>query len=170
MMDSSHPMDSGSILPCEERTPTLLLGTGEIQFEPLEVDQMLTMIHGPQGGWHMLGSVRLINTKQIVEVYLTITDMDSGVTVSDNHYRVAMIMNEECDGFYPGMYGYLNVYHLAEGELDTPPELLAGHSLLFQIRANDCTETNERNGDCNREERWAEGEMTVIAKLDPIDE
>jgi len=38
--------------------PGLEIGTGELEFEPLEDDEPLVLIRGPQGGYHFLGSVR----------------------------------------------------------------------------------------------------------------
>lgn len=38
--------------------PVALLGTGELAWEPLAEGDDLTVIRGPQGGYHVLGSVR----------------------------------------------------------------------------------------------------------------
>ena len=156
--------------PCYVEPPALTIGTGEFEWQDVLPNDSLVMVHGPQGGWHMLGSVRLQNIKQIVEVYFTITDISSGVVVADNYYRVALIMEDDCNGFYPGMYGYLNVSDLATGDLDTPPELLGGHQLVLHMRATDCSETQNEAGECKRSSRWVESTVAVIAELDPIDQ
>ena len=166
---TQDPVDTGESGPCYERTPKLTIGTGEFHWSDLGAGDLLTMVHGPQGGWHMLGSMRLQNTLQIIEVDFTITDLESSEEISSNHYRVAMIMEEECDGYYPGMYGYLNVSGLAVGDLDTPPELLGGHEMVLRMVANDCTVAQNDAGQCVRENRWAEAEVPVIAELDPMD-
>lgn len=40
--------------------PAVLLGTGEWSWEPLSDGDSLSVIQGPQGGHHLLGSVRLV--------------------------------------------------------------------------------------------------------------
>ena len=154
---------------CTDLAPSLIVGTGEREFETLDEGEEVVMVHGPQGGWHMLGSIQLFNTFPIVEIDFTITDIASGVIVSSNYYRVGLLMENDCDGYYPGMYGYINVQDLAEGDLDTPPELLGGHELVMEMRANDCTESQNEQGICVREERWSINTMNVTAALDPID-
>ena len=154
---------------CTDLAPSLIVGTGEREFETLDEGEEVIMVHGPQGGWHMLGSIQLFNTFPIVEIDFTITDIASGVTVSSNYYRVGLLMEDDCDGYYPGMYGYINVQDLAQGDLDTPPELLGGHELVMEMRANDCTESQNEQGICVREERWSTNTIHVTAALDPID-
>ena len=90
--------------------------------------------------------------------------------VSDNNYRLAVISDGECAGYYPGMYGYLSVSELYDGDLDTPPELLGGDVLKMTISVNDCLTWMEDAGDCVREQRWATQEVEVMAVLDPIDQ
>ena len=165
---SSSTVDTSEDI-CTQNAPSLLVGTGEREFASLETNEEVTMVHGPQGGWHMLGSIRLTNIHPIVEIDFTITDIDSGVLVSSNYYRVGLLMEDDCQGYYPGMYGYMNVQELEYEEQDTPPELLGDHLLLMEMKSNDCTESQNQQGICNRSERWAEGSMTVTAALDPID-
>ena len=162
--------DTAQELSCFDVSPQISVGTGEQEFLSMEPEQELVMVHGPQGGWHMLGSIYLAHTLPIVEIDYTITDIESGTMVSSNHYRVGLVMEDECTGYYPGMYGYLNVQELANGELDTPPELLANHLLLLEMKSNDCTTSQDERGDCARAQRWAQGEFVVRAALDPIDQ
>lgn len=39
--------------------PGARIGTGELEFEPLEEGDRIDIIHGPQGGYHFLASVRV---------------------------------------------------------------------------------------------------------------
>jgi len=49
----------GSLPACVADTePAVELGTGEIEFLPLEDGETLEIIQGPQGGFHLLGSIR----------------------------------------------------------------------------------------------------------------
>ena len=89
--------------------------------------------------------------------------------ISDNNYRVAMIMEEECVGYYPGMFGYLNVSELEDGERNTPPELLEDTKVRFEIQTNDCSNTMNDRGECSRETRWSKSTQIVSTELDPQD-
>lgn len=49
-----EPFDAGA--PME---PTVEIGTGELEFEPIEDGQELELILGPQGGYHFLASMQV---------------------------------------------------------------------------------------------------------------
>ena len=153
---SPDPDSGGPIPPCE-RGMTLEVGQGESAFEPFQDPPTVTMVHGPQGGWHVLASVRAQPVGAIADIVYTISDVASGVQVSSNRYAVAMVPEGDCGGSFPGMYGFLDVSGLEQGELDTPPELLSDHDLLLSVELMD-------------EEGRASGvSITVLAQPDPID-
>ncbi len=142
--DTSTPTDdSGSNddtgWTCTDGTPHLEVGTGEEGFEPLTTGQPVTMVHGPQGGWHILGSARVWNMEPIVDIQFRITAVDQDVVVAENVYRVATVLESQCTGLFWGMYGYLDVHEMAEGEQDTPPELLAYEDLEMRMVITDRT-------------------------------
>lgn len=150
------PDDTGAREGCSADPATLEVGAGSLAFESAADEAALTMVHGPQGGWHVLASARVTGMGPIVSLHYTI---DAGSQrVSDNTYRVQLVNAMECGGDYPGMYGYLDVRALVEGDRDTPPELLAGQELLITIEATD------------PEGHAAGGTLTGMAALDPIDE
>jgi hypothetical protein len=155
---------------CFGSVPSIFIGEGEQSFIPFVDPAEAIMVHGPQGGWHILASIRLENMESIVEVGFQVVHQPTGVLVSDNQYRLAVISDGECAGYYPGMYGYLSVSELYDGDLDTPPELLGGDVLKMTIAVNDCLTWMEEAGDCVREQCWATEEIEVIAILDPIDQ
>ncbi len=143
---------------CFADAPVAEVGTGEREFEPLEPNDGVVMVHGPQGGWHMLGSMRATHMTEIVAAHFIITHVDSGVVVADNTYRVATVYDEDlCMGYYPGMYGYLYVEDLKDGELDTPPELMAYDTVEFCMTVTDQDDRVE--SDCRM----------VVALPDPSD-
>ena len=154
---------------CFDAIPSIEMGEGERTFELFEEPYESMMIHGPQGGWHILASLQIHGMMDIVEVQYTIEHLATGVLVSDNNYRLAVISEGDCTGYYPGMYGYLSVSPLYDGDLDTPPELLGGEQLRIQFRVNDCNTNQEAAGDCVRDERWVETALEVLATLDPVD-
>jgi len=142
---------------CGDAPATVEVGGGAMDFEPASDGDPVTMVHGPQGGWHVLASVRLDAVDPIVSLHYTIAVQPDGAVVSDNTYRVQILQDTPCGGYYPGMYGYLLVDALAEGELDTPPELLAGRELLLRIDIED------------QAGRTASDTLTAVAALDPMD-
>lgn len=117
-----------------------------------------TMVHGPQGGWHVLASALAERTDDIIEIIYSITVDDSATQVSWNRYYVQLVRTDECSAYYPGMYGYLDVTPLKSGDADTPPELLAGKALTLRMDVTD------QSG------RTATDELHVVATLDPADE
>ncbi len=135
----------------------LQVGTGEFSWEDLDSLQDVEMVHGPQGGWHILWSVMLSGTEPTAQLHGTITDLDSAVVVSDITYNVALDPVDDCIGESIGQYGYLDVSGLASGSLDTPPELLVGHTLLLRVEAADFAGTT------------ASDDILVTAVADPED-
>ena len=149
---------SGSDDPCLQAPHLVEVGTGERDFQTLAQGDQVVMVHGPQGGWHMLGSMQATHMTEIVSAHFVITHLDSGVVVADNTYRVATVYDSEtCVGYYPGMYGYLYVEPLADGEADTPPELMAYADVEFCMEVTDQEDRVE--SDCR----------VVVAVPDPID-
>lgn len=129
--------DGGPVDPCGEAA-VVEVGTGAAAFEPFGQPPTAVMVHGPQGGWHMLGSLRVTGLQQIVSVRYTVTHQASGVVVADNQYRVGMLFDADtCVGTYPGMYGYLNVAEMAAGDADTPPELLSWQPVELCLEVDD---------------------------------
>jgi len=47
-------------LGCAQPEPAFELGTGELEFEALADGDEILVIHGPQGGYHLLGSLRAV--------------------------------------------------------------------------------------------------------------
>lgn len=72
-------------------------------------------------------------------------------------YNVELDPLDECTATSLGQYGYLDVSPLATGSLDTPPELLVGHTLSLRVDATDFTGTG------------ATDEIQVVAVPDPDD-
>jgi hypothetical protein len=105
----------------------------------------------------MLGSVQVGQTEPIVRVHYTIETVETGVIIADNTYQVQLVSTGECGGYFPGMYGYLDVTDLAVGEADTPPELLAYDAVRMAMSVED---TRGRLGSATIE---------VIATPDPAD-
>ena len=126
--------------------PRCEVGQGEVEWEDMSADGLAMVVHGPQGGWHILGSVRTWNMTDIQELTFQIIDDTSGISVSDVEAKVLVPDGEDCDGCseHIGMYGYLDTDKLGQGltceycvDEDTgkvdpeciPPELLINASM-----------------------------------------
>jgi len=154
---SCDPPETALADACACADPTVEIGSGASTFETVADGDAVTMVHGPQGGWHILGSARFANLLPIVSIHYTIAVEGREGFVSDNLYRVQMVQDTECEGYYPGMYGYLDVSALASGDADTPPELLGGAALVLRMEVADT------------EGRTAFDELGLVAALDPVD-
>jgi len=156
---TSSSGDSGEdvVGPCGSEGARIEIGTGTSSFESIAESDPVIMVHGPQGGWHMLGSIRAWNTTPIIRIAYSILAIEEDVFISDNNYHVMLAMDEECSGYYPGMYGYLDVSPLAQGELDEPAELLSYSSVEMSMSIED------------QDGQIASKSITVTAVPDPAD-
>ena len=151
-------------LPCDEREPTVTIGGSGVddQARPIWTEMPegseQTMVHGPQGGWHILASADVQSTNQIVTIEYTIDwPAHQNARVSSGAFRVMLVPDDRCGGFYAGMLGILDVSAVKDGELDTPPEVLAGEALTLRMFVTDLDGLT------------AEDERGVVAALDPVD-
>jgi len=148
---------------CFESPSSVIVGTGEETWAYLPEGAPLTMVHGPQGGWHILGSAWVSYTEEVVDLHFVVSVVDeldedgAEVVVGENRYTVRLLPAVDCIGYYPGMFVYLNIEALIDGELNTPPELLGGRSLRLWMAMEDS------------EGRQAVDERIVTAALDPQD-
>jgi hypothetical protein len=132
------------------------VGQGELEFSMLSDGDEVMIVHGPQGGWHITGSIRVTGIGQIGRVNFRIQDMESGVYVTDYWYNVAMVMEDDCTGTFVNMTGFVNVAEL-EGEGSIPPDFLAGGSLKITMGADDF---DDRSGSSS---------VVVVGLRDPQD-
>ncbi len=144
-------------VPCGEGEPSIILGTGAEVFEPLTAGDSVTMVHGPQGGWHILGSLSARHIHPVVDISYTIDSPTHDERVSMNEYRVLLRESEDCTGIFVGMYGYLVGLPGEEFEDIYIPDLLGGLPLHLNMSVTDL----------NGVELTAQ--IEVIAQLDPVD-
>ncbi len=121
------------------------LGNGESCHESFPEEGCVTMVHGPQGGWHIWLSFQTQTFRNVVSYEIDIIDVASGVSLlkdDADSARVAILPSEdECVHTYPGVFGYLNqLTDLPGFELDgadTPPELICHNELELRITITD---------------------------------
>ena len=148
--------DTGPTDPCLAEDPVVEIGDGASPFTSIPGGAEVMMEHGPQGGWHMLSSVRVWHTDPIIQIHYAI-DLLDGTRISDNNYRVQLKDGGDCSGTYWNMYGYLDVTEIAEGDANTPPELICGQTVRMQISVED--------GDG----RAGSAAVEVVTTPDPVD-
>lgn len=115
--------DSGRVEAAEGCTTgpaSVELGTGEDAFVALEDGDEVEVINGPQGGQHMLASVRTSGMTSVATVRLHIQRAEDDSTVSDQTYRLLFFeepgREDDCAWLYPGLYGYLGFVAVAEDD------------------------------------------------------
>lgn len=152
--------DSGGNGGCAEGDPCVEVGNGETSHAPLAEGDHVVMVHGPQGGWHIWGSLKTWNLSDIVTIVFTIDDQDTGVRISDNTYNVAMVAGDaDNEHVYYGLFGFLDADDPATADVvEIPPDVLAGHTVRLAM-----TVTNADDGTS------ATASVDVIADPDPCD-
>ena len=116
----------------------LVLGNGDEPFEERLEGSCHTMVHGPQGGWHMEVSARVCGTYDRVYLHYQIYDLATNTRISDNTYKVKLDAEPDgCCGTFDGMYGYLDMSGLRTADADSPPELLCLNELELRLEVWD---------------------------------
>jgi hypothetical protein len=133
------------------------LGTGDEAFVPLGSGDGVTMVHGPQGGWHILGSLQARHIHPVVDISYTIQSPLHSETVSMNNYRVLLTEGDDCTGTFVGMYGYLVGLPGEDFDDIYIPDLLGGLTLELKMEIRDLNGVE------------LTGTIEVMAELDPVD-
>jgi hypothetical protein len=130
---------------CCARASEVAIGNGESCHDAFPTEGCVTMVHGPQGGWHIWISFETQTFRNVVAYEIDIVDVASGESLikdDADSARVAILPSEdECVYSYPGIFGYLNqLSNLPGFEFDaddTPPELLCNSELDISITITD---------------------------------
>jgi hypothetical protein len=145
-----------------EVEPAVLLGTGEWFWEPLGAGDPIAVIQGPQGGHHLLGSVRLVGLEAGDPENLgapnnpttTFSVLLDGVNLTPNATYLQGIdpVTETSSGWDHEMIGRFAILDIADdSELD-------GLTLRFEVEVEDI------NG------RSASDGLEIVAYPDPRNE
>ncbi len=123
---------------CACDPPAVEAGTGVLTFAPLEDGDDLAMVHGPQGGWHLVGAVRLENFRSVVDVSVQAWIGEVPIT-SELTYRNVLEPDGVCAGTLLDLYLYLDTHWLVgAGEPSgTPAELMACRTATLELCALD---------------------------------
>jgi hypothetical protein len=105
--------------------PLLELGTGTQSFLPLTDGQAVTIIAGPQGGFHVWASVRTRPPLDPMLIKLTVKVKLAGTEISSTEYKVNLVKN----GPYSEWY--------AMTALVDDPAQVRGKSTVIELIATD---------------------------------
>lgn len=119
--DSADPC-----LPGEE--PALRIGTGEYAFEPLPDDGRLELIHGPQGGYHVVISLEA----QFIDASTTTEAELSGTIEGEELAHTLPYLTFRCDRVTDALYAWGSLLIF-----DAEPRDLHGRSALVQATVTD---------------------------------
>lgn len=120
---------------CQDLPPEVTLGTAAPEFVALKDGDFVELVHGPQGGWHLLLAARAEHTTSDVILRLTVDETANDVPVSELTYEVALFPDGECAGVYAGIVAIVDV-----SELDadaTAAEALSGRELWIRLEIED---------------------------------
>lgn len=144
---------------CAAGDPCVEVGNGDTSHAPLADGDHVVMVHGPQGGWHVWGSLETANMSDIVSIHFTIDVKDTGARVSDNNYNVQMVAGGGGYVYY-GLFGFLNADDPATSDVvEIPPDVLAGKTFNICMDVTDANDSTKTANDC----------VEVVADPDPCD-
>lgn len=109
--EAPEPPPFADLDSCLERWPEGELGTGEDAFEPVVEGQVLPLVFGPQGGWHLTAGIRARNVPQFVSLRLEVEHVGSGLPVGDSSVNVALVSPTgtwACEGEIWGLQGRID--------------------------------------------------------------
>ncbi|MCK6526274.1 hypothetical protein L6R50_01500 [Myxococcota bacterium] len=126
------------VMSCENPDPQIAGGTGEQAFVPVADGDAIEIIRGPQGGWHIVGSVRVANLSEFVTIDFTLTDVESGTEVSVQRSQTSLFAPyDDCIGEKLGLLGVFDpalIAPLQGGDNTlTPCDLFGGHTVRMHF-------------------------------------
>lgn len=91
-----NPGDSGSPDPCDASSADV--GTGLDAYVPLSSGDPLTVVFGPQGGWHIDVGARILGTEQIVSFTseLVLLEGEQSLTGTPFPTTLGLVPHETC--------------------------------------------------------------------------
>lgn len=148
--------------PCAVTDPSVEIGNGEAAHSPVADGAVVTMVHGPQGGWHVWYSFEAYNFGEIVTFEITGEDTNKGITVIDETTSQALVADTDatCGGVAYGAFGYLALDNPKTADVDeSPPAYLTGDEMIMHVTVTDISDTT----------LTAEDEVSVTLACDDLD-
>jgi hypothetical protein len=155
------PVDTPSD-PCLSAPFELEGGLGERDFVAFPAEgTVVESTHGPQGGWHYWGAIRVRNSPQLLRIGMRLDDETAGVVLHDSTTNGLLVpigggTAWSCQGTFTAILGVMSPDPLLPAGCtdDCPslPEVLCGHSLRLTYTARSAA--NEDLGSWTRSFRF----------------
>jgi hypothetical protein len=143
---------SGSLPACASGDIALDVGAGELAYEPLVEGDILTIVHGPQGGWHIetAGFVQY-SAREISILPVIRTEDGQPVTTNSQPEFKALVGYDDatCEGTFFNTRAFVSWADICE---------LEGQTLELTLTVGDITSGRETTA-----------VVRFVAALDPID-
>jgi len=117
---------------CADHEPQVRLTRGDDVQADLVDGEPTTLVFGPQGGFHVLFGVRVVDPSPRVTLDVSV-DAPQGRVV-DNHYRLRLDTLDEqgCVHGFDDLFGFIDTSAIDPDA--RPPELLHGQTLLMRVQ------------------------------------
>lgn len=133
---------------CEGLEPSLSLGTGEFHFEAIDDGDAVTLVNGPQGGWHVWTSGLLTGLGPVVSVLATLVDEQSAIPIAgSDDLPVTLDLSEPgtgtfapdtCAASFFGLFAYIDdAQPMGEDSYLDLICMLEGRPLSFSAKVTD---------------------------------
>jgi hypothetical protein len=128
------------IPPCEQPL-ALEAGWGEFAYVPIDDATELTMVHGPQGTWHLDLAASLTGSTPKVMVSPRVTLIDEGIVLAlEQDVLYAEVVNydeDTCAGTVPGVRAFLDDHTPTSGTILEFICDLEGRELEIEVSATE---------------------------------
>lgn len=164
--------DGGPVVPndltsaCTSASIALDVGTGQEGYVPLEDGDTVTMVHGPQGGWHVESAGLVANSATDVTILPRIRSESLGIDITGTQQTEFVGLVDYDDGSCAGVFYGIRAF--VETDRPSGPSGLAfvcgleGETVTLSIAVGDL-------GDEGEPVRETTNEVDVILALDPKD-
>lgn len=154
--------DPGDGCGCSLDGFAVAVGTGVEAYEPLAEGDPVTMVHGPQGGWHVDVAGRVSGSEPEISVLPAIRSDRLGLRLAGaqppNYLALTGWDEGTCDGTFSAVRAYLDT---------DPPDGPTGQDFVCALAGETVTLSVEATGLDGGSE--ATGEVDVVLALDRLD-
>ncbi len=159
--DSDTDTDTVPDTDCATDQLAMSPGTGAFAYEPLVAGDRVTVVHGPQGGWHLwvAGSVTGTAATSVLVAPQVVVLRDGTQLAGDQEPQAVAVTSDGCGGTFYGGFAYLDDYTPDAGTLLDAICRLEGEALELTV-----TVTDPATGDTTTTA------VEVVAERDPYDE
>jgi len=109
-------------------------------FESLAELDPVTLVFGPQGGYHIVGAARVCNMPVPAYVTFRIVHEETGALISNVLYGVNLENEPPCCASRANLYGYLDTREMpGGGQVEDTVDLLADEVVVMTMEVEDAS-------------------------------